>query len=57
MIEPFQLEGPLIVVGLDTVVVGNIDALADWCETDQEVRRKVESAVGETSMKEGMWFR
>ena len=31
MIEPFRIEGPLIVVGLDTVVTGNIDQLADWC--------------------------
>lgn len=28
MIEPFRIEGPLIVVGLDTVVCGNIDHLA-----------------------------
>lgn len=31
MIEPFRIEGPLIVVGLDTVIVGNIDPLAEWC--------------------------
>jgi hypothetical protein len=28
MIEPFRIDGPLIVVGLDTVVTGNIDHLA-----------------------------
>lgn len=32
MIEPFRIEGPLIVMGLDTVIVGNIDHMADWCE-------------------------
>lgn len=37
MIEPFQLEGPLIVTGLDTIVTGNCDALADWCETARNV--------------------
>lgn len=31
MIEPFRIEGPLIVVGLDTVICGNIDHLATWC--------------------------
>lgn len=30
MIEPFRIDGPLMVVGLDTVIVGNIDALAHW---------------------------
>lgn len=30
MIEPFRIEGPLIVVGLDTVITGNIDHLAAW---------------------------
>lgn len=28
MIEPFRIDGPLIVVGLDTVICGNIDHLA-----------------------------
>lgn len=32
MIEPFRIEGPLIVVGLDTIVRDNIDHLARWCE-------------------------
>lgn len=31
MIEPFRLDSPSIVVGLDTVVTGNIDHLAAWC--------------------------
>jgi hypothetical protein len=31
MIEPFRIEGPLIVAGLDTVICGNIDHLATWC--------------------------
>lgn len=30
-IEPFQIEGPLMVVGLDTVITGNCDALAGYC--------------------------
>ncbi len=33
MIEPFRIEGPLIVAGLDTVILGNLDRLARWCET------------------------
>jgi hypothetical protein len=32
MIEPFRIEGPLIVVGLDTIIRSNIDHLARWCE-------------------------
>lgn len=32
MIEPFRIEGPLIVMGLDTIVRSNIDHLARWCE-------------------------
>lgn len=31
MIEPFKLDGPNIIVGLDTVVTGNVDALARHC--------------------------
>jgi len=31
MIEPFQLNTPSIIVGLDTVVTGNIDHLARYC--------------------------
>lgn len=31
-IEIYRIEGPMIIVGLDTVIVGNIDHLADWCE-------------------------
>jgi len=30
-VEPFKLNEPMIFVGLDTVVVGNIDKLANWC--------------------------
>lgn len=33
MIEPFKCDDPCIVVGLDTIVVGNCDALADYCLT------------------------
>jgi hypothetical protein len=34
LIEPFRLDArrvPLIVCGLDMVIVGNVDHLADWC--------------------------
>lgn len=37
MIEPFRIEGPLIVVGLDTVVCGDIDHMAAWCETAEVI--------------------
>lgn len=33
MIEPFRLDEPCLVVGLDTIVVGNCDALAEYCLT------------------------
>lgn len=29
-IEPFKLPGPKIVLGLDTIITGNVDALAQW---------------------------
>jgi hypothetical protein len=32
-IEPYRLGEPMILVGLDTVVTGNCDALADYCLT------------------------
>lgn len=31
MIAPFCLEGPMIVAGLDTVIVGSVDDLARYC--------------------------
>lgn len=31
MIEPFRLGEPMILVGLDTVIVGNIDHMARYC--------------------------
>lgn len=31
MIEPFRIDGPLIVVGLDTIIRDNIDRFAHWC--------------------------
>lgn len=33
LIEPFKIEGPLIVCGLDMVVLGNIDHFAKYCES------------------------
>lgn len=32
-IEPYKLNQPMILVGLDTVVTGNCDVLADYCRT------------------------
>ncbi len=32
-IEPYRLDDPMILVGLDTVITGNIDHLADYCLT------------------------
>jgi hypothetical protein len=37
MIEPFRLNEPSIVVGLDTVVLGNIDQMARYCLTGDKV--------------------
>lgn len=37
LIEPFRLPGPLIVCGLDMVILKNIDHLADYCETATEI--------------------
>ncbi|MCW5759238.1 MAG: hypothetical protein KIS90_05680, partial [Phenylobacterium sp.] len=37
MIEPFRIDGPLIVAGLDTVVCGNIDHLAAWCAVGDRI--------------------
>jgi hypothetical protein len=31
-IEPFRLNLPMILVGLDTIIVGNIDHYADYCK-------------------------
>jgi hypothetical protein len=30
-IQPFELNEPMILVGLDTIITGNIDHLADYC--------------------------
>lgn len=37
MIEPFRLNGPMFVCGLDTVVVGSCDALADYVMTAGQI--------------------
>lgn len=37
MIEPFRMEGPLIIAGLDTVVTGNCDALWNYCYTADRI--------------------
>jgi hypothetical protein len=31
VVQPFELDQPMILMGLDTVICGNIDALADYC--------------------------
>lgn len=36
-IAPYEIDGPMILVGLDTVICGNIDHLADWCETADRI--------------------
>lgn len=36
-IEPYALDRPMILVGLDTVVTGNCDALAEYCMTADRV--------------------
>jgi hypothetical protein len=36
-IEPFSINGPLVVAGLDTVITGNIDALVDYCHTSDRI--------------------
>lgn len=36
-IEPFILNTPSIIVGLDTIVTGNVDHLADWCMTADKI--------------------
>lgn len=36
-IEPYALGEPMILVGLDTVVTGNIDHLADYCLTADRI--------------------
>jgi len=32
-IQPYRLDEPMILVGLDTIITGNIDHLADYCLT------------------------
>lgn len=36
-LEPYRLGAPMILVGLDTVVTGNVDALADYCLTADRI--------------------
>lgn len=36
-IEAFRVDGPAIIAGLDTVVTGNVDHLADWCEASDRI--------------------
>jgi hypothetical protein len=35
--EPYRLNQPMILVGLDTIVVANIDHLAQWCLTGDKI--------------------
>ena len=36
-IEPYRLNTPMILVGLDTVITGNIDHLAEYCMTEKRL--------------------
>ncbi|RIJ15958.1 hypothetical protein D1227_06405 [Henriciella mobilis] len=36
-IEPYRLNRPMILVGLDTIVTGNCDALAEYCFTAERI--------------------
>lgn len=36
-IEPYRLNEPMILVGLDTVVIGSINHLAEYCETETKI--------------------
>lgn len=36
-IEPYKLGVPMILVGLDTIVTGNVDHLADYCLTEKRL--------------------
>lgn len=35
--EPYRLNLPMILVGLDTLIVGNIDHMAQWCLTGDKI--------------------
>lgn len=35
--EPYRLNEPMILVGLDTIILRNIDHLAEWCFTGDKV--------------------
>lgn len=37
MIRPFELNEPMILVGLDTVITGNIDHMAEWCLSARQI--------------------
>jgi hypothetical protein len=37
MVEPFMLNAPMILVGLDTIVTGNVDHLAYYCQTADRI--------------------
>lgn len=37
LVEPYRLGVPMIMVGLDTVITGNIDHLADYCLTADKI--------------------
>lgn len=36
-IEPYKLNRPMILMGLDTIITGNIDHLADYCLTAENI--------------------
>lgn len=36
-IQPYELDEPMILMGLDTIICGNIDHLAEYCLTDSKI--------------------
>lgn len=36
-IQPYEIDGPLMLVGLDTVITGNLDELAEHCHTSDKL--------------------
>lgn len=40
-IEPYRLGQPMILVGLDTIITGNIDALVDYCIAPAHPRKRL----------------
>ncbi len=50
LIEPFVLNEPSIICGLDMVVVGNIDHFADYCETADKMAMPIHPSKPEVAI-------